>query len=62
MIIPPPNPWRTRNTISDAVDQARPHSADPSVNRITDAIHSRRAPTFSAAHPVTGITAASASM
>jgi hypothetical protein len=36
MIIPPPRPWRTRNRTSSVVDVARPQSADPSVNRITD--------------------------
>ena len=61
-IIPPPTPWSTRNAISSFVVVARPQSAEPAVNRISDVIYTRLAPNRFAAQPVTGITAASASM
>ena len=47
---------------SVSVDQARPDRAEPSVKRTTEATHRRLAPKRPAAHPETGITAASASM
>jgi hypothetical protein len=62
MIMPPPMPCRTRKAMSDSVDQARPQSTEPSVNRTTEAIHRRLAPNLPAAQPETGMTAASASM
>jgi uncharacterized membrane protein len=61
MIIPPPKPWRTRNTISDSADQASPHSADATPNSATEIIQMRLAPKRSDAQPVSGITVASAS-
>ena len=61
MIIPPPKPCSTRKTISDSVLQARPHSTEPTRNRATETIHSRRPPKRSIAQPVNGITVASAS-
>ncbi len=61
-IMPPPTPCRTRNTISSVVDVASPHSADPAVNSTSETRYTCLAPKRRAAHPVTGITAASASM
>ncbi len=62
MIIPPPAPWSTRKTTSSVVLVDRPHKAEPAVNRISEIMYIRRAPNRSAAQPLTGITAASASM
>ena len=36
MIMPPPTPCSTRNTISSVVEVARPQSAEPSVNSSTE--------------------------
>ena len=36
--MPPPSPWMTRKTISPSTFGARPHSADPSMNRTTVAM------------------------
>jgi hypothetical protein len=44
MIIPPPIPWRKRNTISEFADQASPDRTEPATNRVTTIIHSWRAP------------------
>ena len=41
------------------VEDARPHSAEPAVNRTSEMMYTRLAPNLRAAHPVTGITAAS---
>ena len=60
MIIPPPKPCTTRKKISDPADHARPESTDPATNRVTTSIHSCLAPKRSDAHPVMGITTASA--
>ena len=60
--IPPPAPWSTRNTISSLAEVARPHSAEPAVNSTSETTYTRLAPKRRAAQPVTGITAASASM
>ena len=60
MIIPPPRPWRTRNTISDPAFHASPDRTEPATNRPTTIIHSRLAPKRSDAQPVIGITVASA--
>ena len=61
MIMPPANPCRTRNAISAPADRATPHRALVSTNAATAVIHTRRGPKRSAAHPVSGITEASAS-
>ena len=34
--MPPPRPWRTRNAISELVDQAKPQSSEPSVKRTSE--------------------------
>src|SRR5262249_52019911 len=60
--IPPPIPCRTRNKISCVVEPANPQSAEPAVKRTSERRYKRRGPKRRAAHPVTGITAASASM
>ena len=60
--IPPPAPWTTRKTTSSVVDSAWPQSAEPAVNRISDVRYTCLAPKRRAAQPLTGITAASASM
>ena len=62
MIMPPPNPCRMRNAISDSADQARPDSTDPSANSTIEIMYSRLVPNRSAAQPVSGITVASASV
>jgi len=61
MIMPPPMPCRTRKKISDSTDHARPHSAEPRPKSATETIHTCLAPNRSDIHPVSGITAASAS-
>ena len=58
-IMPPPMPCSTRNRISAVVEVARPHSAEPAVNRTSEMMYTRLAPNRRAAQPVTGITAAS---
>ena len=62
MSIPPPRPWRTRKTISDSADQARPDRIEPHRNSASDSMYSRFVPKRSAAQPVTGMTVASASV
>ena len=62
MIMPPPTPWRPRKITSSAVVVARPHSIEPAVNRTSEIRYMRRGPKRCAAHPVSGITAASANM
>ena len=61
MIIPPARPWSTRKAISDSALQAKPHRALVATKAATIVIHTRRGPKRSAAHPVSGITLASAS-
>jgi len=61
-IIPAPRPWMTRKPISDPADQAAPASTEPARNSSRAASHTRLAPSRSAAHPVTGMTEAKASM
>ena len=61
-IMPPPTPWITRKTTSSVVELASPHSADPAVKSTSETTYTRLAPNRRAAQPVTGITAASASM
>ena len=34
--IPPPRPWSTRNTMSESIDQAKPHSNEPSVKSTSE--------------------------
>jgi hypothetical protein len=60
--MPPPAPCRTRKAIRDPIDQDRPASNDPTVNMVSDASHSCFVPNRSLSHPVSGITAANASM
>ena len=62
MIMPPPRPCSTRNTINSSTDVARPQSSEPIVNRIREIRKTRLAPNRRDAQPVTGITAASDSM
>ena len=62
IIIPPPTPCSTRKKISDAALHARPDSTEPIVKSTSDVRYSRLVPNRSAAHPVSGITAASASV
>ncbi len=59
--MPPPRPWTTRNAIRLWADHASPHRVEPSTNRATDVRNSRFVPNRSAAHPVSGMTVASAS-
>jgi hypothetical protein len=61
MIIPPPSPCSTRNTISSATDPASPHSSEPSMKAASETSQTRLAPNRSLAHPVSGITLAKAS-
>ena len=61
-IMPPPTPWITRKTMSSVVEVASPHSTDPTVKSTSESRYTRLAPKRRAAQPVTGITAASASM
>ena len=61
-IMPPPTPWSTRNRISSVVEVASPQSAEPAVNSTTETRYTCLAPNRRAAQPLTGITAASASM
>ena len=61
MIMPPPKPCSTRNAISDSADQARPQSALPRPNSVTETIQIFFEPKRSVIQPVSGITIASAS-
>ena len=61
MIMPPAKPWRTRKAISDSALHARPQRALVMTNATTTVIQTRLEPNRSAAHPVRGITVASAS-
>ena len=60
-VMPPPMPCTTRNAIRLPDDQARPHSTEPPRNSASDSIHIRLLPKRSTAHPVNGMTIASAS-
>ena len=60
--MPPPIPCRTRKATSWLVDVASPHSAEPAVNSTSETTNTRFDPNRRAAQPVTGMTAASASM
>ena len=60
MIIPPPTPWRIRNTMRLWIDHAAPDSADPSRNSASEMIHIRLDPKRSTAHPVSGMVMARA--
>ncbi len=62
MIMPPPTPCSTRKRISSVTWVARPHRNDPAVNSPSEIRNSGLAPKRREAQPVTGITAASASM
>ena len=61
MIMPPPAPWRMRNSTSSGVVVAVAHSAEPAVKSTSEVMYTRLAPKRRAAQPVTGITAASES-
>ncbi len=61
-IIPAPSPWMTRKVISEPTDHAAPARSEPARNTSSAASQTRLAPNRSAAHPVTGITVANASM
>ena len=61
-IIPAPSPCSTRKATSDPIDQAAPASTEPARNTSSAKIHARLAPNRSAAHPVSGMTVAKASM
>jgi hypothetical protein len=52
----------TRKAISEPMDQAAPASTDPIMNTSRAVSQTRLAPNRSAAHPVSGITVAKASM
>jgi hypothetical protein len=62
MIMPPPSPCRTRKKMIEAADQASPDSADPPRKRAIEIMYGRLVPKRSAIHPLSGITAASASV
>lgn len=53
--VPPPNPCRTRNAISEGTDQASPHSSDPPMNSPSETSHIVRAPNRRTDHAVSGI-------
>ena len=59
--MPPPMPWSTRKEMSESADQARPHRHEPSTKSAMELIQIDLAPKRSTAHPVTGVTRASAS-
>ena len=59
--MPPPIPCRTRKAMRELADQARPHRLEPMMNRVSESMNTRLAPKRSTAHPVTGMTTASAS-
>jgi hypothetical protein len=61
-IIPAPSPCSTRNAISEPIDHAAAASTEPARNSRTAASQTRLAPNRSAAHPVSGITVAKATM
>ena len=47
--------------MSELADQARPHRLEPMMKRLSEVIQINFAPKRSTAHPVTGMTMASAS-
>ena len=59
-IMPPPSPCRTRKAMSELADQARPHRLEPMRNTVSESMNIRLCPNRSMAHPVTGMTMASA--
>ena len=59
--MPPPMPWTTRKAMRESADQARPHRLEPSTKSPVEYIQIDLAPNRSTAHPVTGVTRASAS-
>jgi len=61
MIMPPPAPCRILKNTRLVTDAATAHSAEPAVKRTSEVMYTRLAPKRREAHPVTGITAASAS-
>ena len=60
--MPPPIPCTTRKMMSCRILDANAHSSEPSVNATTEPMKSRLVPNRSAAQPVSGITAANASV
>ena len=62
MSMPPPRPCRMRIPISISPLWARPHRAEPRVNRTSEVRYTRLAPKRSEIQPDRGITAAWASM
>ena len=59
--MPPASPCSTRKKIRDSALQANPQSALVATKPATTDIHTRFGPKCSAAHPVSGMTVASAS-
>ena len=62
MIMPPPRPCRTRKPMSDPALHAAPQRIEPPTNSTSDVRYRRLVPNRSAAQPVSGITAAIASV
>lgn len=60
MSIPPPSPWMIRNAISAPIDQAAAHRAEPRTKQVTAVIQVAFEPNLSIAHPVIGMTRATA--
>jgi len=58
MIIPPPNPCRTRKKISEPSDQARPQRAELVPKMAMEIIQTRFEPNRSVIHPARGMTTA----
>ena len=59
--MPPPSPWRMRKTINDSIDHANEHSAEPITKQVSAVIQVALDPNRSIAHPVIGMTSATAS-
>ena len=60
-IMPPPRPCSTRKKMRLLDDHARPQSAEPMMNSVSDVMYIRLAPKRSIAQPVIGMLIASAS-
>jgi hypothetical protein len=58
MIIPPPNPYRTRKKISELSDQAIPQSAELTPKTVMEIIQIRFEPKRSVIQPAKGMTTA----
>ena len=62
MSMPPPRPWTTRAPMSMPIDGAKAHRTEPATKKAMAMRYRRLVPKRSAAHPVSGMTVARASV